>query len=266
LVNRRYDAESRFERDGSQISEPIDVKPNYVLPSPLKGKKSLAFFLGAHLPRRIDKGMEFYVSVQNKDETEFSPRPAEAWVEIRPIAPGKPPEESPVLCYYDLTFKPGCPVPVLSDLYPNWPAEARKAEIRVWFKLEKTPADKGAFPVAEFLRKKNMTVNDGKGNVKFDIVQKRGDDPAEPNRLVVNETHAPGGDLGTLKVALMPTPEKTVHRYNFKNNSVTHLFFYDNVITDAEIGTYRVEITSAEKMKDAATGIAKPLQVTVPLD
>jgi hypothetical protein len=100
------------------------------------------FFVGAHLASRSGDTVRFPLSIQNANATEFSPRPVEAWVEIAPRssagAQGAP------FVFYDLSFQPNRPVPVLDLAAENWPRSADRAEIRGWFRFTKTPPDVAA--------------------------------------------------------------------------------------------------------------------------
>lgn len=259
LVHGRY----LIDKRDALLSAPVEIKDDYFLPRGLKDKKRMTFFIEAHLPKYNGNAARFYVSVQNGAEEQFSPRPAEAWAEIRPVLPEKH-ADAAVYNFYDLSYEPGKPVPMLTYLAPKWPAEAKQADIRLWFKLEKTQPDKD-LPVAEFLRGKTISVNDGKGEVKFNIAAKRGKTSIDPYRLIVTESHPPGSELGTVKVTMDHTPEKIVHRHDYKNNSVTHTFYYDDSKA-LDIETYRVQITTLDRLKDEAISASRPLQVIVPVD
>jgi len=97
------------------------------------------FFVGAHLASRFGDRIRFPLSVQNANAAEFSPRPVENWVEIAPRSNdgsvGAP------FVFYDLSFQPNRPVPVLDLVAMHWPRSADRAEIRGWFRLTKTPPD-----------------------------------------------------------------------------------------------------------------------------
>ena len=91
--------------------------------------------------------MEFHVSVQNGDEAEFSPRPVEAWLEVAPLAQPGAPSEAESYVFYDESFLPDTPVPVLRGYgAPRWPRQAEEAEIKLWCKFLR---DRGGERVAE---------------------------------------------------------------------------------------------------------------------
>jgi hypothetical protein len=103
-------------------------------------------FVGAHLASRFGDSVRFPLSIQNANAAEFSPRPVESWVEVAPRssdgAIGAP------FVFYDLSFQPNRPVPVLDLVAANWPRSADRAEIRGWFRFTKTPPDI-AVPLAD---------------------------------------------------------------------------------------------------------------------
>ncbi|MBM4010424.1 MAG: hypothetical protein FJ286_03450 [Planctomycetes bacterium] len=96
-------------------------------------------FVGAHLASRAGDTVRFPVSIQNANAAEFSPRPVEAWVEIAPRS--KDGAEGAPFVFYDLSFQPNRPVPVLDLAATNWPRSADRAEIRGWFRFTRTPPD-----------------------------------------------------------------------------------------------------------------------------
>jgi hypothetical protein len=104
------------------------------------------FFVGGHLASRFGDSVRFPLSIQNANAAEFSPRPVESWVEVAPRssdgAIGAP------FVFYDLSFQPNRPVPVLDLVAANWPRSADRAEIRGWFRFTNTPPDI-AVPLAD---------------------------------------------------------------------------------------------------------------------
>lgn len=121
--------------DGGTEQGLRDSRTNLFAPS----EPQRLFFVGAHLASRSGDTVRFPLSIQNANATEFSPRPVEAWVEIAPRssdgAQGAP------FVFYDLSFQPNRPVPVLDLATKNWPRSADRAEIRGWFRFTKTPPD-----------------------------------------------------------------------------------------------------------------------------
>ncbi|MCC6127138.1 MAG: VWA domain-containing protein [Pirellulales bacterium] len=245
LAHRRYEERLRDSADVSGGSDP----------------RIRTVFLGAHLPEPTGGGARFFVSVQSADPERFSPRPLEVWAEITPVTPEGRPAAAPFI-FYDRAVVPNRPVPVLEFAVPRWPPETEDAEIRFWCKFARTEPDRqGA--VAE-LRGKNLQL-EGVANVSFEVETKRGNKPADPFRVIVTESHSPGGDLGLVKVAMEPPPKSIKRRYNDKTGTIAHTFFYDDSAA-AEADRYRILFTAKEKLKDGAFASPpdRPLKVKVP--
>jgi hypothetical protein len=155
---RRFDAEggeaidlhvsgggSRLEfrrYDGGTEQGLRDSRTNLSAPSEPQRK----YFVGAHLASRSGDSIRFPLSIQNANAADFSPRPAESWVEITPRS-GADSVGVPFV-FYDLSFQQDRPVPVLDFVAANWPRTADRAEIRAWFRFTKTQPDV-ALPLAE---------------------------------------------------------------------------------------------------------------------
>ncbi len=224
-------------------------------------ERNRLFFLGAHLPEWKSAAVKFFVSVQNSDAEQFSPRPQEAWIEVRPVgtvASGGVKE----YVFYDVTFLPDCPVPVLTCLAPNWPASIKEAEIRLWCKLQRTPPDR-TFRVGDF-RSGKLDLAAAPG-VSFEMNSVAGQRPGDPFRVIVVERHPPGGDLYSVKVEMQPPPERVIHRYNVSTGVIRHTFFYENAAR-SEVDDYRLLLTARKKLVAGAIAAPRPLRVTVPED
>jgi hypothetical protein len=95
------------------------------------------FFIAAHLVEKQGNSRLIRVSVQNQDETQFSPRPRHLWAEITPVPPAP---DGRVYNFFDLEFEEDQPVPVLRFVAPDWPAGSRQADVRLWLKFEEDGA------------------------------------------------------------------------------------------------------------------------------
>jgi hypothetical protein len=128
--------------DGGTEQGLRDSRTNLFAPS----DSQRVWFVGAHLASRFGDSVRFPLSIQNANAAEFSPRPVESWVEVAPRssdgAIGAP------FVFYDLSFQPNRPVPVLDLVATHWPRSADRAEIRGWFRFTKTPPDI-AVPLAD---------------------------------------------------------------------------------------------------------------------
>jgi hypothetical protein len=242
LAHGRYDRDLRASADNA--SDPL-----------VPGRR---FFLGAHLPERLGRAVRFPVSIQNADAEQFSPRPVEAWAEIRPRRPDR--SLGPAYSFYDLTFEADRPVPVLSCLAPDWPENAAAAAIRVWFKMSRTEPDH-AVPLERFAEQ--AVVLKSAPDVRFSLELQRREKPEDPHQVILIERHPPGSGLDAAKVEMWPPPERTVHRYSFETATVRHTFVY-GAAAGGQMRDARVLVTSRQRLTEGAVAPAEPLEVTIP--
>ncbi len=165
--------------------------------------------------------------------------------------------------FYDMTFLPDCPVPVLTCLTPDWPASAKEAEIQVWCKLHKTPPTRD-LTVSGFRQHRPLLVLDG-APVAFDIDALPGRRSDEPLRVIVTERHPARSDLYAVKIEMQPPADQIVHRYNAGTGTVRHTFFYENA-RSRDVENYHVLLTTRPALVDGAIALPRPLKVTVPVD
>ncbi len=242
LVHQRYNRDLRAAAEA--VVDPLDA-----------GRR---FFLGAHLPERLGQSVRFPVSIQNADAEQFSPRPVEAWVEIRPRLPDG--ALGPAYIFYDVPLEPARPVPVLSCLAPAWPPPAASAVIRLWFKRSKTEPDL-AVPLARFAE---QTVGiDAAPEVRFALEVPPRAKPEDPHQVILTERHPPGSGLDAVKVEAWPPPERTIHRYSFETATIRHTFIYRS-LTAGPMGEARILLTSRQRLAEKAVTPAEPLEVTLP--
>nr|MCU0872122.1 VWA domain-containing protein [Pirellulaceae bacterium] len=242
LVHHRYDRDLRASAE--QASDPLGANRR--------------FFLGAHLPERLGRAVRFPVSIQHADAEQFSPRPVEAWVEIRPRLADR--SLGPAYSFYDLTFEADRPVPVLSCLAPAWPENAASAAIRLWFKLSKTEPDL-AVPLEQFAAQ--AVVVEAAPDVRFSLEVPRREKPEDPHQVILTERHPPGSGLDAIKVEIRPSPGRTIHRYSFETATIRHTFVYSAVAAEP-MRDARVLLTSRQRLAEGAVALAEPLEVTIP--
>jgi hypothetical protein len=242
LVGRRYDRDLRVSSDG--VINPADPQNHY--------------FLGAHLPEWQGRAVRFPVSIQNADEEQFSPRPAEAWVQIRPL--GSKAGQAGAYVFYDPQYENERPVPVLSCLALGWPEDARAAEVLLWCKMTKTAPDR-TIPIGRFGQQKLAT---GAGQeAAFELEVKRGANADAALTVTIIERHGAGSGLDTVKVEIDPSPRKVVHRYNAPAGTIRHSFYYDDAAA-GQIDDYRVLLTTRKRLAEQAIALPEPLVITIP--
>lgn len=240
LEHRRYDGgtEQGIRAKQDDLPDPADPQQRW--------------FVAAHLPKRKGSAaVRFPVSIQNADETRFSPRPVEIWAEVRPegIAGVQP------FVFVDAAFEPNRPVPVIDLKVPNWPKDAGWAEIGIWFctrPLE--PAGVIAVDELRFAEAKEFRWPRLAGILVEASLEKAGPDRA---RLTVVERHAAGaeGGLPRLRARIEPGCERAEHAVDPSAGSVRHAF--DIPLDQGRIpkGT-RLTLVDRDRLKEQAVGPA----------
>lgn len=226
------------------------------------------FLIATHQPpTRSGNEVRFPISFQSWDETQFTPRPQEAWVEIRPLlADGTALPKT--YTFFDRYFEPGRPVPVLLYEVPHWPAEATQAEIDIWCKLHSTEANRevtlGEVADRTDLPASRRSIPDAPG-VTFDVQTKAIGTPGdERTQVVVSVRHAQAAnELDGIKVELDPPPQRVLHRYFDNNQLARHYFEYDGV-SPAVVRDYRLQFTTAQRLKQGAIHPERRLTVRIP--
>lgn len=247
LEHRRYDggSEQRIRDSQADLPDPVDDRRRW--------------FVAAHLPRREAGRAVFPISVQNADAALFSPRPAEVWIEVRPIgvAAGR-------FLFQDATFENGRPVPVLDAAVPGWPGGADEAEILVWFTTSATPA--AASLSLNDLPADREQPMELPGSLPVDLTVRRERDGERAWKLVVRETPRVQRDAAeaAVLVAVRPTPARVVRSME-PGGSWMHEFTLDDPEAD-----WRLEIIDREVMQERAVGLKRedgrpvPLRVRMP--
>lgn len=254
LEHRRYDADLR--QYAQRVRDP-DLRS--------EGRE---FFIATHQPpTRLGSEVRFPISIQSQDETRFCPRPAEAWVEIRPVLPAGagPP---PVYTFFDRYFEPQRPVPVLIYEVPRWPTEAVEAEIRLWCKLFPSEPNREVTvgEVADRELPEAQRTVPGADGVAFSVAtQATGEPGDEPElQVVVTVRHAQvPGENDALKVEMDPAPSGVLHRYFDSNRLAKHYFRFEGVSRE-QLREYRIRFTTSERIKQGAIHPERPLIVRVP--
>jgi hypothetical protein len=242
LVHQRYEKGRRDYRD--QVPDPQNAAG--------------AFHIAAHLPQWRGTAVNFPLSVQNAVAEAFSPRPAEAWIQIEPLDQRATPS-FPEYVFYDLQFEPYRPVPMLSCTALNWPLDARSARLQVWLKFTGSPPDR-VIAVRDMPRGSPLEIADMQTSLEIDVRQ---EEPQGAVRVVLIERHSPGGDVYRLKLAMDPIPDRSIHRFNRDVGIVRHTFEYEKALRE-QIEDYKIAITSRETISAGAVTIGKPLEVDIP--
>jgi hypothetical protein len=248
LIHKRYDREIRDF--GDRIPDPLHPERSY--------------WIGAHLPKWQAGGVEFYVSIQNGDAAEFSPRPCEAWVEITPVPRPAGANELQKYVFYDLSFQADKPVPVLRYLAPRWPKQAEEADIEVWCKYRPTPAEE--VRLGKFKQYRCAEAPD----VRFDVATVRGTGTEGATKIVINEWHPKGADLYRLKLDLQAGAAGPVEVHRLYDSHagdlglVRHEFYLEGNPSQGDIDDFVVRIVSRKSLQHDAITPSRPLRVRIP--
>ena len=243
LEHRRYNKEKRVNYES--LEDPVDPERR--------------FYVAAHLPRwePDNADLSFFFSIQNADEKQFSPRPAEAWVQITPILPSGQPQGTQYN-FFDLEFKPHLPVPMLVCRANNWPPEASEAKVELWFRMKRTEINSSeAITVGEFRRRGGITL-DGIPGLRFDLETR--DMEGGKCRVIVIERHPPGSSLDQARVEMDGAYSRVVRHYT---HQVQHTFYFDDTTVSA-LDPRTVTILPRSRIINRAVTLPRPFQVVVP--
>ncbi|MEX2141172.1 MAG: hypothetical protein WD894_18045 [Pirellulales bacterium] len=251
LVHRRYTKEESKNTFASIAAGPTSNAEKY--------------YVGFQRTERKGPDTLFAISIQNEDATQFSPRPAEAWVEITPLGPGLPQSVKPFV-FYDLDFVDGRPVPVLECRALNWPADASRARIKLFFKMHRTntplrrpvSAVEGEKPHPDL----DVQLPEG-GKVQFTVSVEQAPE-YKGARITVTEHCARPADLHQAKVEI-ETPADIVRRQYFHSadkHEVRHDFIYTDK-AQADLMEYRLRITSRQDLQSNAATLHDIIEIPV---
>ena len=226
-------------------------------------------FIGAHMALRDGTSIMLPVSIQNADARGFSPRPVEAWVEVQPKSPGG--KVGLPYVFYDLSWQPFRPVPVLNLTATNWPPLATTAEIRCWFRF-RTAEPEVAIPLQDLVPgvERSFDIKSLPGSTVRALVS-ASESTAHTLRLSVIEEHPQptANNLPLLKVAVSPGCLRAVHILEPGTGRVRHEF--EVAIVDGQLsGDVRLLVTDRQAIvKSAAgsltaSGAPEPLIVPIP--
>ena len=262
----------RYDRGGE--TEDAAVSPETRNPAAESGGGDVDFnppklYIAAHTPEtRAGNTMRFPISIQNADEAHFSPRPAEAWVEITPVFPkGQAGEEQAPAGPYpicDLWFESQKPVPVLLCDVPDWPAGASSADLRVWLKLKRTPP---AYEerISELVTKpgqvRKLALPEGP-MVELGL-QTKEDANKGGCRMIVDEEHPVAeSEVEWLRIEPVAPADEIRRKYNYVGCFARHEFWFRNK-SESQVRGDRLRITTRSALRSGAVAVEKPLRVTI---
>ena len=226
-------------------------------------------FIGAHMAVRDGTTITLPVSIQNSDASGFSPRPVEAWVEVQPKSPGG--NVGLPYVFYDLSWQPFRPAPVLNLTATNWPPLATTAEIRCWFRF-RTAEPEVAVPLQDLVPgvERGFDIKCLPGSTVRAVVSASESTPRSLRLSVIEEHPQPtSNSLPLLKVAVSPGCLRAVHILEPGTGRVRHEF--EVAMVDGQLsGDVRLFVTDRQAIiKNAvgsltASGSPEPLIVPIP--
>lgn len=221
----------------------------------------------AHRPHREDATVtSFDVSFWRDDESQFTPRPSQVWMEVTPLRDRG--EADFVRVFYDRDFTADYPVPRLSVVAQNWPIDATAARIQVWLKYGETGDATASDDAIE--RTLDALLPGGPeatavsiDGVTFEARIKPLEQPTDPCEVEIKEIHPSDGPLQYVKVDMTPTPEKVTRHYSPQMRTVRHTFTFRGVGPD-QVEQYVVRLVPDKRLKDGAMSLPTPIVVDVP--
>jgi len=224
-----------------------------------------------------DRNPTFLIAIQNNEPANFSPRPAEVWVEITPADAENPPltadEAAPYVFQdplYD-TQRPGAPVLVCQAR--DWPISARVAEIRLWWTMADDPSSDLPAAPRQSIQRIRRQQEAGKplkvagSEVKFSLdapEKKQGDLGA---RVIVDEAHAGEGEPEPFRVEMVPHPTTIIRSY-FRlpaGRKIRHEFIFEGE-NEEQVQEHELRIAPrrlCNVSEGRAIKIEEPLRVPV---
>lgn len=228
-------------------------------------QRPTGLMVGAHRPVWMADGVKFPISVQHEDR-QFTPRPAEAWIEVVPLLPDR--RTLTKYLFYDANYEPGTSAPVLSWTAESWPVAAKQAQIKVWLNSRDTAPIKTVR--LDALPRGNMSGAQGTGAQTIDGVSGmnyrvliRGGTKGESLVIgVVERLTDDNANLGDAKFEIVPPPKRVVRRFDAENRLATHMF----ELPGSDLRTlseYELRITRRADIMSAAQTALEPIVLSV---
>jgi hypothetical protein len=208
-------------------------------------------------PETSDNAVTFPICLENVDPAKFSPRPAEIWVNIKPVMGDG--ATAPTYTFYDRSFEQGMPVPMMRFRAADWP-DAPSAKIEMWCNMRrKTSPEKGkSLLVSQFGDNRSQVLQfPGMDKVEIEVEIRP---PQKDNllRVSVTEIHPElAASLNPLRVEIDSAPTATckraVHRYSEKYKIAKHTFYFDDVRDTNDVKNFRLLFMPHAAVKEEAT-------------
>jgi len=248
LAYRYYDPDRKLDlrsRDAAAVDERLNLLGRILPPAGAGIRDRGKYWLASLTPawQSQERLAKFFISIQNYTLTKFSPRPAEAWIEITPINEDGE-VGGAVYRFCDLDFASGRPVPVLECEARRFPHDTcKKARTQVWFSMEPTRGDAVVTATVADLKKRGETVDGVR--ISADVIKESDASVAVRIREQRMENETGKFRPGRVKIQMSPLPLRVEHDYDARR----HTFYFEQ---DAEVDDFIVRLTSVEKFKKEA--------------
>ncbi len=225
--------------------------------------RTTEFVVGAHRPIRSKQGVQFLISLQS-EQGKFVPRPAEVWLELTPVLPDG--QRASSYLFYDGEFDPRAPVPALRWVANDWPAQADRAAIRYWSKLDPSPTEV-AVPVGKLSpgpgERRTLSALPGIA-VQLETIQREG----QLGIRVIEWHGADSAGVGSLRVHLAGPagsrlrPQRVVHTFSAEQRVAAHVFVLAELEPFSAEG-WEIQLSEAATVQQDAMRLAKPLEIDI---
>ncbi len=224
------------------------------------------YHVGLHRPIRESDAVVFPISFQ-RDDLGIPLPPVQVWAEITPVSQGRR-MASDCYVFYDASYEPDLPVPLMRCRCRNWPKGAAQAEVRLWCSYEAIKPSE-VIPLA---RVANQAPVSDEGFELTSIAgvryQVRNLDRANTgNRLQIRvvERHKPGVSANAVKVELFGPPSFITHQFDWDRGVVLHSFEYESGAAQADPPT-ELRFCTRDKFTAGAMRMEQPMVLDIAKD
>lgn len=238
------------------VAAPYDQYPAYK--DQLTSNSGISEFELRVTPKRDANEVVFTVSLQRKrkgsSSYDFTPRPAETWLEVTPMADSTPIGDSYI--FYDKNYEPKTPVPVLRWTAQSWPENATSARIRFWCKPYPTKPDEVVL-LSELSESPRVT---NSLSLSAGVLTENG---VPCVQITEDRSQALGVSLHKILLESAVQPRRVVRKFDEKNRVAVHAFYFEK---PTDFRGAQVAITNSDHIKESALRIADDVDVIIPIN
>jgi len=169
-------------------------------------------------------GEKVVVQYHSQSSQQFTPRPRYAWVEVKALGTAEP-----LIPVIDTAWEDSTELPVLQIPVRPWPAQAREARIRAWFRYDDPPLAEAPLRRGNFVPTFQLPSGVAEPSGQWEV-EDVGGDAGEERRVTVTcrlaENDRKFDKLLEQAVWLAPAPDVTQRRYAKDGSEMVHDFIY----------------------------------------